>query len=398
MGRSQEKGWKVNMKRTDNYGWPYFEEGDKSNAIYEIQRWSAIDKQLYGMFQLFGNGVASGWDIVNLEGLSIGVSGGKGVVDFVPVETTGNTIMKLTTSSTNYIYANLLRDSYWTKSVKLTAATSRLNKSDRIYLGSVKTGVDSVEVIDIKGRDYIDSIDSVTRQIAEHKHVGGVNNPDQIDLSKNVKGILPEEHLPALRGEMINKGKIDIDRLPTINHDSLSGKGRLTHEQLDLIADSVEKDGPLKMGEMVVANMLKLCVRLKRKDNTIDRMLKNQIHFIPGANSLFKVDEESTTFDVGADITCKCDGNDKLFYTEYIDVDDPISHLMLTSSFDLDGDVSVKHGVSLVDSSNPDDFVYFSTEEFVNLKSNSNNSGLKILIVLSGHGSATINDFSVLYC
>jgi hypothetical protein len=44
------------MKRTTKYQLGYFEEGDLTDGILEMQRWETLDAQLYAVFSVLGNG------------------------------------------------------------------------------------------------------------------------------------------------------------------------------------------------------------------------------------------------------------------------------------------------------------------------------------------------------
>jgi len=41
-------------KRTNKFGMVYFEQGDYTNAQYEMQRWETLDAQLSALFSIMG--------------------------------------------------------------------------------------------------------------------------------------------------------------------------------------------------------------------------------------------------------------------------------------------------------------------------------------------------------
>ena len=57
------------MGTTQYYSLAFFDFGDQLdtnlNVQKEIDRFMVIDKQLYGLYNIFGNGVINGWDVIN---------------------------------------------------------------------------------------------------------------------------------------------------------------------------------------------------------------------------------------------------------------------------------------------------------------------------------------------
>ena len=84
------------MKRTNKYNFGYFENGDFTSAIVEMQRWETIDTQLFALYQIMGNGVISGWNLIADTGLSISVTIGSGNVAFVSAASSQLTSVALT--------------------------------------------------------------------------------------------------------------------------------------------------------------------------------------------------------------------------------------------------------------------------------------------------------------
>ena len=84
------------MGQTRYYSLAFFDFGDDlSTAISaekEFNRFVVIDKQLYGLYKIFGNGVIEGWNITDAgftanEGISITISEGMGIIDYRASET-----------------------------------------------------------------------------------------------------------------------------------------------------------------------------------------------------------------------------------------------------------------------------------------------------------------------
>jgi hypothetical protein len=76
---------------TNNFSLAYFDFGDKLdqplNIQHEIQRFVLIDKQMFGLYNIFGNGVIQGWNVTPGSGLSIRISAGIGIINNYAVET-----------------------------------------------------------------------------------------------------------------------------------------------------------------------------------------------------------------------------------------------------------------------------------------------------------------------
>jgi hypothetical protein len=287
-------------KRTNKYGMIYFEQGDFTNAQYELQRWETLDAQLEALFSIMGNGVLTGWTISEIKagGLSCAVLPGSGHVGFVAVKSTANEFVPLTPNDTNYIYAQLTNDSYWTKNVAFVSFVDQLDEDTdkNLYLGSVETNENGIVSIDTSGRTELGFLALINSAIANHKHNGAEGNPDPVDLSKEVQGILGQEHLPNMDASLIQTGTIDTDRLPLIDHvTGLTNQGLLTHAQLDSYIETLSLDNQSLMGEVSTTNLLELILALKHVYPDIDEFLVNEIAFIPGISPDDYIDTVNTT-------------------------------------------------------------------------------------------------------
>ena len=134
-------------RRTDKYQLAFYEQDDLTDAATEMQRWETLDVQLYALFDVLGNGIKTGWDLVVSDGLNITISPGSGHVSFVAVESDNSvTIENLLQGTTQYIYAEITEDSYWNQTVVFSAYITLLDDTDTsLYLGSVTT--DDVSVV-----------------------------------------------------------------------------------------------------------------------------------------------------------------------------------------------------------------------------------------------------------
>jgi hypothetical protein len=289
------------MKRTNKYQLGYFEQDDTTNATTETQRWQSLDAQLFALFQVIGNGILTGWDLLVSDGLNITVSPGSGHVAFVAVESSESfTIEGLLQNTTMYVYAEIQEDSYWTKNVNFAAYTSlRDNDDTSLYLGSLTTNGTSVTAISTDGRVFLGFLSLINQAVSDHRHIGGVNNPDPIDLSSEVQGVLNQQNIPDLDASKIKTGDLDPDRIPKIDHETgLNNNGTLTHSQLDAFVETLSIPDNKLMGEVSTINLLQLVLALKHQYPDIDEYLVNEIAFIPGISPDNYVDMVNTTAEV----------------------------------------------------------------------------------------------------
>lgn len=285
------------MKLTSKYKLGYFEKGDITAADIEMQRFETLDAQLYSLFSVIGNGVLTGWNIITSSGLSVAVTPGSGHVAFVAVASEENSVIQnLTPNSTNYIYAQLTSESYWNQSVNFAAYVSENTIDQSLLIGIVTTDSNGVTDIDTSTRDELGFIALIQEVVAEHRHIGGTDNPDPIDLSAEVRGVLNQENLPDLDASIIQSGVLDPDRIPQLSHIShLSDQGTLTHAQLESLLESLVISGQGSMGEVALTNLLQLVLALKHVYPNIDDYLVNCISIIPGISPDSYIDFVNTT-------------------------------------------------------------------------------------------------------
>lgn len=285
-------------KFTNKYQLAYFQEGDFTSGVLEMQRWETLDAQLSGLFSVMGNGVIDGWDLAAYSGLSLSITPGSGHVAFVSVASTDMRILALNADSWNYIYAILDPTSYWTKKVNFAAFVSPLTRDNALFIGKVQTDLNGVltGTFDTSGRTELGFIGLIKSLVAEHRHIGGTDNPSPIDLSSEVQGVLGLDNIPDLDTSKIQTGIVDTDRLPLIDHKTkLTGVGSLTHAQLDSIVEQVSIANQKLMGEVSTTNLLQLILALKHVYPDIDEFLVNEIAFIPGISPDDHIDTVNTT-------------------------------------------------------------------------------------------------------
>ena len=287
-------------KQTDKYRLGYFARGETLDPITESRRFNAIDSQLFGLYQVFGNGVLDGWSISrsgDLENVEIIIGAGEGIIGSVNVKTLAPQRIKVSRLSTNYIYARLTESSYWDpSSLAFHSYTTLAPREAAIYIGTVEANEGGIFSINIENRTVIGIVHSIRDLLKKHRHDGIDGNPLPVDLSKEVTGVLSNENLPDIDASKIMSGKLPLDRIPLLNHENLTNIGELTHSQLDSIVEQLSKDLNINLiGEAAISNLLQLVLALKYHYNDIDENLLNHVAFIPGISSDDLIDEENTT-------------------------------------------------------------------------------------------------------
>lgn len=286
--------------RTDKYGLAYYQQGEYTSALDEMQRFETLDAQLHSLFSILGNGIISGWNILAVSGagneLTAQVTSGSGHVTFVAVESANAVNLALTPTSRNWIYAVLTPESYWTKSVNFSAYLYEDEDSKNLLLGYVDTDENSITGINTDARKELGFRAIVQSVVKNHRHIGGTDNPSPIDLSQEVTGVLNQESLPDLDASLVKAGTLDPDRIPTLSHiNDITDQGELTHAQLDSYIQTLNIVDQSLMGEVSTSNLLQLVLALKHAYPEIDDFMVNEIAFIPGISPNSYVDWDNTT-------------------------------------------------------------------------------------------------------
>lgn len=287
-------------KQTTNYKLGYYLSGEFTDPFTESNRWNTVDAQLRGIYEIVGNGVLTGWQISGAsDSLEISISAGKGIVSFVTCESLTGTSLTVLPKRINYIYAALTPNSYWTKSVAFATYTSGGNRADHVLIGSVETDENGVIRVDLRDRINVGLYDTISRLIAQHRHVGGVDYPAPVDLEYEVRGLLGQNNIEPVDASMVATGILSDERIPQLDHNThLSNTGHLTHAQIDSFIELISSQDDKYMGRTALVNFLQLVLALKHQWPEIDEYLVNQLAFIPGISPDTIIDQEHTTAEV----------------------------------------------------------------------------------------------------
>ncbi len=298
---------------TKFFGLGFFDFGDPLGTDFagqvEIDRWVFIDKQLFGLMSIFGNGVVEGWTVTAEESFVIGINEGFGNINFIAGRTTfPTTISELPASSVNYVYAKAKLRTTFTEEVEFvlsSSATRGETDPNFLLLAKVITGVASVESIDNSVRKEIGFLELIKAAIRTHKHRGGSLNPSKIDLASEVKGQLPSFRIADFDSEKVTTGTFDLARMPILDHQDLENVGLLSHVQLDSFVKTLESSNKEFFGEITLSNLLQLVIaaKLRYEDSdsaffsgvAIDENMTNEIVVIPGITSDERIDFDNTT-------------------------------------------------------------------------------------------------------
>lgn len=297
---------------TKYYGLGYFDYGDDWSEQVDIDRFVFIDKQLYGLMSVLGNGVIEGWVVAQSDDFSISISAGYGNINFVSARSTiPNSISSLPANTVCYIYARTVDDSLSNETVEFFYSITELAYENVLLLSKVTVGISGISAIDNSVRDEIDFSDLIREAIRNHKHRGGSLNPSKIDLTSEVTGQLSGARIADLDAEKISSGTLDLARIPLLNHSILQNTGLLTHSQLDTFVQTLENTNKELFGEIGISALIHLILAQKyiyddpdspsyNSDRTIDENMSNEIAVIPGISpdSYLDFDNSTATIDV----------------------------------------------------------------------------------------------------
>lgn len=299
------------MGQTRYYGLAFFDFGDQLdtsiNVQKEIDRFVIIDKQIYGLYRVFGNGVIEGWNVQDEglqgdNGITVSVSQGIGVINYMAAETPlAGFIYNLPINSLIDIYAVLSGSTSLDRSINFIYSTVTLTSSNVIRIARVSTGANSILYIDNNVRDLIGFEEIIQTAIDEHKHRG---TPSKIDLEDEVRNQLPGARLEGIDASKITSGRFDIDRIPLIDHNDLDNNGLLTHAALDSFVQTLSQNNKELLGEIASVNLLKLILFWKYNYTNVDEHFINELALIPGVSPNSFIDFNASTANISLVNNC----------------------------------------------------------------------------------------------
>ncbi len=299
------------MGQTRYFSLAFFDFGDRLDSAINIQkeidRFVVIDKQLYGLYRVFGNGVINGWTVRDAgyqegNGITVSVDEGVGIIDYKAAETfLPGYLYGLPPNSIVDIYATIMGSTSQDRVVNFVYSSIELVGTEYIRLARISTGSDSVIYIDNNTRDLIGFEQVIEDAINEHKHRG---TPSKIDLSEETKNQLPGARISDIDAAKVTSGKFNIDRIPILDHNQLDNRGLLTHAALDSFVKTMSQNNKELLGEISSVNLLKSILFLKYKYADVDEHFINELALIPGISPNSFIDFTASTAVIDLDSQC----------------------------------------------------------------------------------------------
>lgn len=284
--------------------------GTASSQAKEIYRWTWLDQQIFGLMNIFGNGVISGWTVSATSDFILSVSPGQGIINHWSARSEfAIEIPDFPGNAIRYVYAKALKNTNYSEEVEFVLSpVNDLSDNNFVLLARVISTVDSISIIDNSVRNEIDFIDIINTAIKEHRHKGGANNPSKIKLDSEVQGELPSYNVSSIDADQIS-GTIGVSRLPKISHSDLEDIGILTHAELDSFVKSLELSNKELLGEISASNLLQFILALKliHEDSSsdfyipnkiVDEYMINELAVIPGITPDSRIDFEHSTANI----------------------------------------------------------------------------------------------------
>jgi hypothetical protein len=289
------------MGQTRYYDLAFFDFGDRLdegiNVQKEINRFVVIDKQIYGMYKIFGNGVIEGFTVSDggfqeTNGIAVTISQGLGVINYWAAQTEipGN-VYNLPPNTVVDIYATISGTTHIDRAVNFIYSTTPLG-IEGIRLATVSTGGNSILYIDNTTRELIGFEQIIKDAIDQHKHRG---TPSKIDLSTETRNQLSGARLEGIDASKVVSGRFNIERMSLVDHNELENNGLITHAALDSFIKTFSQSNKELLGEISSVNLLKAIIFWKYKFSNVDEFFINELALIPGISPNDFIDFDNST-------------------------------------------------------------------------------------------------------
>lgn len=287
--------------KTPYLGLGYFDYRDRLDASMsvriEAERFNLIDRQIYGLFSIFGDGVVSGMQAVIRTSSVTGervieiqpgtvVIRGRAYITDVPVEIPDSGL-----SGQYYIYLVDSEINQGERQLGFGFDKSALSNIG-IRLCRVFAPSGSVANIDNSVRQEINFKNIAQQQVAAHRHNG---SPTRIDLLREVKNALPGARIQSFDASKVSSGVVPAARIPRLNHNQLTNKGVLSHAALESLALQISNFSRVLMSEVASRNIMQQSMLLRRTYPLSRDESVNMVTFIPGISPSTMLDLDNTT-------------------------------------------------------------------------------------------------------
>jgi hypothetical protein len=347
---------------TTNYGLTYFEFNDSLDTLLNVRkekdRFSIIDSQLYGLYSIFGDGVISGWTVLDStetgQALSISISSGKGISKGFAIESTVTTFLSgINYNSSINLYA--VPDGVFDieRTVSFVLGNT-LPSSGALLLATISTSSSGISSIDESVRDNVINYDSIFTMIYSHEHRGSFS---KINLLTETSNSISGSKVDNLFVGKIYGGTFQTSQIPAIDHSELTGIGVLSHAEIDAALTTSTNS----LSSIAIANLLKQIIFLKQNYASSDLTMINEITLVPGKTSLSSFDTVNSTATVDEDngyIHC-IDTTATIYYQfsrEFL-VPSNVKSIILTSDKDVYPGATVTFSINTDNSTTVADYV-----------------------------------------
>jgi hypothetical protein len=369
--------------KTNWYNMAYFDFADRLdysiNVQREVDRFTFIDNQLYGLYSVFGSGVISGWEVFDngfdeVTGISIGITSGSGVLKNIALQTFASEFLNaIMPSTTLYVYVVSTGSTTSDRSVNFIASVSLLSGL-AVKLATIVTSENGITSIDNTDRTNIGFEQTILNAVNSHKHRG---TPTKIDLEKETKNLLSGAYLESFDASKVTTGIFDQDRIPVLNHNDLNGIGIITHAQLDTFTQSLSSLNQGLLGELSTVNQLHQILFLKTKYTSVDQYFDNELAYLPAYSPDSVVDFDATSALInktqGCIIGLPVTSNDTYFFTNDFTLPSPIKRIILSSHKHVPSGSAIIFGINTTNSVTFTDYQTITEDRLNDVSGFSNN-------------------------
>ena len=278
---------------TPVYRLPFVKPGEPVLEIMERTRYMTIDRQLEALFTFLGDGVMSGWEIIQHPDKvnNIIVKPGSGVANKVAVATNIEYDFALTSLGGDTVYGIFVAidsDTPQTAAGTMVVSTTVFDVDSYLLLGTAtvnsQSRVIAIDTSENSGRVELTFLNYLITSIANHVHTGAPGEPDKIDLQNHVKGVLSAANIEDLPASKITSGIFDKERF-RLSHNDLGDIGTLTHTQIDSLIGKFQNVNKMLFGDLVTSNLIQLILSLKHVWGDVDDYFYNFFALIPGIDN-----------------------------------------------------------------------------------------------------------------
>jgi hypothetical protein len=296
--------------KTSYLGLGYFDYRDRLDTSMsvrvEAERFNIIDRQLYGILSIFGDGVVTGMQAVIRQSSISGTQSieiqagtviirGRAYILDNPVEITDTGV-----SGEFYLYAIDSDISQGERQLGFGFDKSPLS-SIGVRICRVFAPFGNVSSVDNAVRQEVSFKSLIQQEIAGHRHSG---SPSRIDLLREVKNALPGARVQSLDASKIASGVLSKGRIPRLDHSNLDNKGVLSHTELESMALHLASFSRVLMSEVASRNLMQQAILLRRNFPSSRDESVNMVTFVPGVTPSSMIDFDNTTANFNAASGC----------------------------------------------------------------------------------------------